>query len=230
MTLRLRRDEDFLLKTLDTDDGARVLGEFGIGCNPGIQRHTQNTLFDEKIEGTIHLALGNGFPFIGGTNVERRPLGHGQEPAERGHDRDRRRGRAARRQLVDLMRDPRIEAYAKLLVERCLDVQPGWEVLIRSTPLARPLLEELERQIARRGAYAIMRVNWSMWPIDDGWAAEAPEDLLGELPEIDRYSCDRMDARITLDAPENTRAAADLSAERLALAQTRPRRCSTAAR
>ena len=61
--------EDFLLKTLDTDDGARVLGEFGIGCNPGIQRHTQNVLFDEKIEGTIHLALGNSFPFIGGKNV-----------------------------------------------------------------------------------------------------------------------------------------------------------------
>ena len=91
-------------------------------------------------------------------------------------------------------------------------------MLIRSTPLARPLLEELERQIARRGAYAIMRVNWSLWPIDDGWAAEAPEDLLGELPEIDRFACDRMDARITLDAPENTRAAADLPAERLALA------------
>jgi aminopeptidase len=62
-------DEEFLIKTLDTDDGARVLGEFGIGCNPGIQRHTQNTLFDEKIEGTIHLALGNGFPFLGGTNI-----------------------------------------------------------------------------------------------------------------------------------------------------------------
>jgi aminopeptidase len=115
--------------------------------------------------------------------------------------------------------DPRIEAYAKLLVERCLDIQPGWEVLIRSTPLARPLLEELERQIGRRGAYAIMRVNWSLWPVDDGWAAEAPEDLLGELPEIDRYACERMDARITLDAPENTRAAADLPAERLALTQ-----------
>ena len=120
--------------------------------------------------------------------------------------------------MADL-RDPRIEAYAKLLVERCLDVQPGWEVLVRSTPLARPLLEELERQIARRGAYAIMRINWSMWPIDDGWAAEAPEDLLGELSEIDTFACDRMDARITLGAPENTRAAADLPAERLALAQ-----------
>jgi len=62
-------DEDFLLATLDTDEGARRLGEFGIGCNPGIQQHMRNTLFDEKIEGTVHLAIGNGFPFIGGTNV-----------------------------------------------------------------------------------------------------------------------------------------------------------------
>ena len=46
-----------------------MLGEFGIGCNPGIQRHTKNALFDEKIEGTVHFALGNGFPFLGGTNV-----------------------------------------------------------------------------------------------------------------------------------------------------------------
>ena len=61
-------DEDFLLGTLDTDEGARRLGEFGIGCNPGIQRHVKNTLFDEKIEGTIHLAIGTGFPQIGGQN------------------------------------------------------------------------------------------------------------------------------------------------------------------
>jgi aminopeptidase len=122
--------------------------------------------------------------------------------------------------VADLIRDPRIEAYAKLLVERCLDVQPGWEVLIRSTPLARPLLEELERQIARRGAYAIMRINWSLWPTDDGWVSEAPEQLLSELPDIDRFACDRMDARITLDAPENTRAEADITPERLSLANT----------
>src|SRR5204863_2786833 len=61
-------DEAFLLGTLDTDEGARRLGEFGIGCNPGIQRHMKNTLFDEKIEGTIHLAIGTGFPQIGGEN------------------------------------------------------------------------------------------------------------------------------------------------------------------
>ena len=48
---------------------ARVLGELGIGCNPGITQHTRNTLFDEKIDGTVHLALGNGIHDIGGTNV-----------------------------------------------------------------------------------------------------------------------------------------------------------------
>jgi aminopeptidase len=62
-------NEAYLLERLDLDEGARRLGEFGIGCNPGIQRHMRNTLFDEKIEGTIHLALGRGFPFLGGSNV-----------------------------------------------------------------------------------------------------------------------------------------------------------------
>jgi aminopeptidase len=59
----------FLLEMLEQDEGARRLGELGIGCNPGIQRYTKNTLFDEKMNGTVHLALGNGFPEIGGTNV-----------------------------------------------------------------------------------------------------------------------------------------------------------------
>jgi aminopeptidase len=62
------RDEEFLLGALETDDGARRLGEFGIGCNPGIQRHMRNTLFDEKMEGTVHLAIGTGFPQVGGLN------------------------------------------------------------------------------------------------------------------------------------------------------------------
>jgi aminopeptidase len=61
-------DEEFLLGMLDADAGARRLGEFGIGCNPGIQEHMRNTLFDEKIEGTIHLAIGQGFPNLGGSN------------------------------------------------------------------------------------------------------------------------------------------------------------------
>ncbi len=64
-------NEDYLLQVLDSDEGARRIGELGIGCNPGITRYMRNTLFDEKIDGTVHVALGNGFPFLGGTNVSR---------------------------------------------------------------------------------------------------------------------------------------------------------------
>jgi aminopeptidase len=113
--------------------------------------------------------------------------------------------------------DPRVDAYARLLVERCLDVQPGWQVLIRSTPLARPALEALQREIARRGAYALLRIGYSMWPVDLPWSEEASDDLLEELAEIDRQACDQMDARITMAAPENTREESGLSLERLAL-------------
>jgi aminopeptidase len=60
--------EDFLLRTLDTDEGARRLGELGIGCNPGIQRFMKNVAFDEKIDGTVHLAVGNSYSFTGGKN------------------------------------------------------------------------------------------------------------------------------------------------------------------
>jgi aminopeptidase len=61
-------NEEFLLQTLDTDEGARYLGELGIGCNPGIQRFMKNVAFDEKIDGTVHLAVGNSYSFTGGTN------------------------------------------------------------------------------------------------------------------------------------------------------------------
>lgn len=62
------KNEQFLLKMLETDEGARYLGEFAFGTNPGIQRFTKNTLFDEKIGGTIHLALGKGYPETGSKN------------------------------------------------------------------------------------------------------------------------------------------------------------------
>ncbi|HEU68603.1 MAG TPA: aminopeptidase [Candidatus Acetothermia bacterium] len=62
------KNEEFLLKMLDTDEGARYVGEFAFGTNPGVQRFTKNTLFDEKIGGTIHLALGKGYPESGSKN------------------------------------------------------------------------------------------------------------------------------------------------------------------
>ncbi|MDP6632140.1 MAG: aminopeptidase [Dehalococcoidales bacterium] len=62
------KNEDFLLKTLDTDDGARYVGEFAIGTNEGITRFTREILFDEKISGSFHMALGAGYPETGSKN------------------------------------------------------------------------------------------------------------------------------------------------------------------
>ncbi|MHB8573093.1 MAG: aminopeptidase [Candidatus Dormibacteria bacterium] len=62
------RNEDFLLSMLDTDEGARRPGEFAIGMNPGVTRFTKNILFDEKIAGTVHIALGHAYPQCGGIN------------------------------------------------------------------------------------------------------------------------------------------------------------------
>jgi aminopeptidase len=62
------KNEEFLLQMLKADKGARYVGEFAFGTNSGIQRFTKNTLFDEKIGGTIHLALGTGYPESGSKN------------------------------------------------------------------------------------------------------------------------------------------------------------------
>lgn len=60
--------EDYLAAMLALDEGARRLGEFAIGTNEGVTRITRNTLFDEKIAGTVHVALGAAYPNAGGTN------------------------------------------------------------------------------------------------------------------------------------------------------------------
>ncbi|MDQ3877633.1 MAG: aminopeptidase [Actinomycetota bacterium] len=63
-----RRNEEFLIKTLDTDAGSRVLGELGIGTNYGVTTFTGEILLDEKIGGTVHLAVGASYPETGGKN------------------------------------------------------------------------------------------------------------------------------------------------------------------
>ena len=62
------RGDDMLQSALDTDAGSRFLGEFAFGLNYGITRATRNILFDEKIGGTIHMAVGAGYPETGSQN------------------------------------------------------------------------------------------------------------------------------------------------------------------
>jgi aminopeptidase len=62
------KNEAYLLSQLDSDEGSRYLGEFALGTNDQIGRFTKNILFDEKIGGTLHLAVGAGYPETGSRN------------------------------------------------------------------------------------------------------------------------------------------------------------------
>ncbi len=68
VSARAGRGEDYLRAALATDQGARYVGELGLGTNPGIDRPTGSILFDEKMAGTVHIALGRSYPETGGEN------------------------------------------------------------------------------------------------------------------------------------------------------------------
>jgi len=69
VSARADTGEEYLRRALETDGGAKFLGELGIGTNFGIDRPTGTILFDEKIGGTVHLALGRSYPETGGKNA-----------------------------------------------------------------------------------------------------------------------------------------------------------------
>jgi aminopeptidase len=62
------KNEEYLISQLESDAGARYLGEFAIGTNYQIQRFTKSILYDEKIGGTLHVAVGSGYPETGSRN------------------------------------------------------------------------------------------------------------------------------------------------------------------
>jgi aminopeptidase len=68
-TAKAEKNQDYLLKMLELDQGSRYLGEFAIGTNKDITRFTGNILFDEKIGGSFHMALGAGYPETGSKNT-----------------------------------------------------------------------------------------------------------------------------------------------------------------
>jgi aminopeptidase len=115
------------------------------------------------------------------------------------------------------MRDLRIEEYARIMVETCVDVQPGWQVVVGGGVLGRPLIDEVVRQVARRGAYALMRVGWggSVSGPSFEWVKEAPLELIQKPAPLDLRVLAECDALIVVQASENTREAAGVDPERL---------------
>ena len=63
-----RTNQDFLQEIVNSDPGSSLIGEFGLGVNPHLTRFCRDILFDEKIGGTVHIALGRAYPESGGAN------------------------------------------------------------------------------------------------------------------------------------------------------------------
>ena len=113
------------------------------------------------------------------------------------------------------MSDPRVTDYARLLVERCLDAQAGWQVQLKTSPLARPLVEEIVRVLGQRGAYPIVRLSWAEenWPFAYLWAEEADAELVGRQPSLEAALGEEIDAWINIGAPENVYEGSSLDPE-----------------
>lgn len=127
------------------------------------------------------------------------------------------------------MRDPRIDEYARLLVERSVPARPGAQIVVRSTPLARPLIEAVVEQTARRGAHTLLQLAFEL--VGGPFAREAPLEMLREASPLQRTIWEQADGLIVIWAPENGREGAELSEERHAAVQesTRPLRTRTMA-
>ncbi len=114
------------------------------------------------------------------------------------------------------MRDPRLEAYAELIV-RCLRVEPGWQVYVGGNPQAAPLLEEVAALVGERGAYALPRISFNSVSAGSiGWLRRAPLELLGTLAPLQEHELRTVDALLFVQAPDNSRDTSDVDPERLA--------------
>jgi aminopeptidase len=121
--------------------------------------------------------------------------------------------------------DARVERYADLLLDRCLRVEPGWQVLVWGYPGARPLLEAVLRELGRRGAYPLLRLTFGGGLVyHREWLRHARLETIAEPAEIDAYTLDHCDALLAIGAPENTRDGSDVEPSRTAAVQGAYRR------
>src|SRR3954452_14275597 len=104
--------------------------------------------------------------------------------------------------------EPTISAtrFAELLAGYCLDVQPGQQVLVRSTSLAAPLLLELHRAILERDAWPLLRIELPGQA--EAFYASARDRHLDDFPPLALREAKECDATVGIQAPENTRALA----------------------
>jgi len=100
------------------------------------------------------------------------------------------------------MRDARVERYAELLLDTCLGVERGWQVIVSGTPWARPLLEEVMKKLGERGAYPLLRLTFSGGSAyHRAWLRHARLDVISEPAPIEVHAWEQCDAWLSVSAP-----------------------------
>src|SRR5204862_7292310 len=114
-----------------------------------------------------------------------------------------------------VVKDEPFTQYADLLLDMCVGVQSGWEVLIVGSPHSRPLLDEIGASLGRRGAYAVFQLAYGnmIGAADSSWAREASLELVGQASKLQSYLLENCDAIVAIEAPENTRDGSSIEAE-----------------
>ncbi len=107
-------------------------------------------------------------------------------------------------------------AFARLLCGYCLEVEPGQQVVVRSTTLAAPLLLALQSELLERGAWPLLRTELPL-AAEEWWGAARDAHLDGFAP-AELAEAEQTDASITIQAPENATALAGVDPARLARA------------
>src|SRR5919107_1082364 len=107
-------------------------------------------------------------------------------------------------------------AFAALLCGYCLEVQPGQQVVVRSTTLAAPLIAALQRELLEREAWPLIRAE--LPGADEAFWAAARDAHLDAFAPFELAEAEGTDASIGIQAPDNTRALSGVAAERMARA------------
>ncbi len=200
--------QDYLRALIETDEGAAVLGEVAFGLNYEIDRFTRDILFDEKIGGTMHVALGGGFERGRDEEHVRPALGPDLRPPRRRRGLRGRRARLARRQL------PHGAGSRACLTRGWRSLRtsssatrprsgPGDVVRIEGNPPTTPLIRELYRASLAAGAHpsAGLLVDEAV----EALLENGTDEQLEWVPLDVRWNLEHGDVWIVLDGPENTK-------------------------
>ena len=208
---------------LGTDEGARRLGEVAFGLNYEIDRFTHNTLFDEKIGGTMHVALGSAFDGAGRRRTSRRCTGTWSATCAR---------TARSTPTASSSGGPGASSSSRAGDPTCLtrgslawptswsatrpELKQGELILLEAPVIAEPLFAELYRAVLEAGGLPMTRVGLDLAEV---LLKEGSDEQIAWVNPARREGIERPDVRIVIEAATNTKALTSVEPARQALVE-----------